>query len=359
MMDSITTMGDTLMVETRHTLAGNALVECQHNGWLAWVTHSGQSHYLSPQTPTVWLRSTAKPFQAVPLLAAAQQAGRLDEITPSMLAVASASHVGSLVHQQAVTALLAVAGLDESALGCGQHPPLDKSTRRQIQAQRVMAEKTGEPAPAYSPLGHNCSGNHAGQLVASVLNAWPLSDYRAPQHPVQQAFVNNVTTALDANSIQGVGVDGCGIPTLAVCLPDLARLYADIEAYSPYMSAILAAIASQPVLFGGTQRVDSAIVEATDGVILAKVGADGVMAVCNRQKQEGLAIKMAHGGERARNKTIVAVLQHIGWLTPAQCQHPVLAKLLDTTRKNGHGKVVGGVQFPCLAALPAPTTLIT
>ncbi len=350
-MIEIPSTGQVLMVETRDAGAVGTIDECIHTGWLAWVNHHGQPYYTSPQTPPVWLRSTAKPFQAIPFVAALHQTGRLSDATDAMLAVACASHVGSPVHQQAVQALLGLGGLQETALGCGVHPPLDKPTRRKVQAARVNAEQHGHAPPAYALLGHNCSGNHAGQLVASVLNRWPLAGYKQTTHPVQQAFAQQVSQVLGANAVQGVGVDGCGIPTVAMGLAELARLYAGMEGYSPHMPRLLAAITNQPNLFGGSNRVDSAIVAASEGQLIAKVGADGVMAVCHRQLQQGLAIKVAHGGERPRNTTLVAVLQHMGWLTPAQCQHPVLAKLLSPTRKNGHGTAVGTIHYPCLANL--------
>lgn len=332
--------GEPLLTETRTTLTGQDMVDCVHLGGWAWVTAQGHCHYLTPQTPPVWLRSTAKPFQAVPMVQAFASAGRNHELTAAILAVASASHVGTPAHQHTVESLLSRVGLTADALHCGYHPPLHKPTRRHLQMQRIQAKESGEEPEPYSALGHNCSGNHAGLLAACVLNGWDIATYTHSEHPVQQVFLDLLSQWLGPDAVSGVATDGCGIPTVALSLSSLAQLFGAMPQIAD-MKPIVEAIAAEPVMFGGKTRVDSAIVQATGGKVIAKVGADGVIAASHVGKAEGLALKIAHGGELPRNRAFVTVLRRLGWLDAKACEHPVLVSLLDTNRRNGHGQLIG------------------
>src|SRR3954463_9726238 len=81
-----------------------------------------------------FMRSSAKPFQALPLARAREDMDERD------LAIASASHLAGGDQLEAVRALLAKAPAGEDELECGLG---------------------GEP-PAR--IRHNCSGKHAGML---------------------------------------------------------------------------------------------------------------------------------------------------------------------------------------------------
>jgi L-asparaginase II len=94
----------------------------------------------------VFLRSSAKPFQAAAVVAsgAADRFALGDE----EIAIVASSHAGEERHTAVVAGLLAKLGLDAAALRCGVHPPFDADA-----AARVGAAAT--------PLHHNCSGKHA------------------------------------------------------------------------------------------------------------------------------------------------------------------------------------------------------
>ena len=65
----------------------------------------------------VFFRSSAKPFQAIPVI----ESGAADAfgITPAELALCCASHAGSPEHQRQVAAFLAKIGLSPADLQCG------------------------------------------------------------------------------------------------------------------------------------------------------------------------------------------------------------------------------------------------
>ena len=99
-----------------------------------------------------FLRSSAKPFQALPLVRAR------DDLTTEEIAIASASHLASPEQLAAVRSLLAKAPAEEDELECGPEP---------------------------TAIQHNCSGKHAGMLALCRTKGWASGGYRLGTHPVQ------------------------------------------------------------------------------------------------------------------------------------------------------------------------------
>ena len=149
--------------------------ESVHRGAVVVVDPSGRLRYAAgDQALPLYLRSSAKPLQAIPLV----ESGAADrfDLTERELAVICGSHSGEPMHLDAVRAILAKAGLDEGMLQCGAHPPLDA-------AQAAALISTGQP-PA--PIHNNCSGKHAGMLAACRFRDWPVDSYLDPHHPLQR-----------------------------------------------------------------------------------------------------------------------------------------------------------------------------
>ena len=75
-----------------------------------------------PQT-VAFLRSSAKPFQALPFV----ERGGVEQygLTPRELSLVCASHEGSDMHVQAVEELQKKIGIEETQLQCGVHMPSD------------------------------------------------------------------------------------------------------------------------------------------------------------------------------------------------------------------------------------------
>jgi L-asparaginase II len=109
----------------------------------AVVVREGRTVVQAGNTALItFLRSSAKPFQALPLARA------YDDLDPRELAIASASHLAGREQLEAVRMLLARAHAHEDDLECGPegHPP--------------------------SRLKHNCSGKHAGMLAVCLAHGW-------------------------------------------------------------------------------------------------------------------------------------------------------------------------------------------
>ena len=83
---------------------------------------------------TAYLRSAAKPFQALPLVeSGGADAFGFDE---GEIAITCASHSGSDEHVAVVTTMQKKIGVDESHLLCGSHPPMFHEPTRQALIRR-------------------------------------------------------------------------------------------------------------------------------------------------------------------------------------------------------------------------------
>lgn len=288
------------LVESRHRVRA---VLCDGGGRLlaAWG---------AVEAP-VYPRSAAKPIQALPLIetGAAERYG----LSEAHLALACGSHAGTPQHVAALTDWLARTGLSVDDLRCGAHRPLDE------QAAAAL-EREGRPPTA---LHNNCSGKHLGLLSAARHLGEPLGSYLDPAHPAQRrwraALADLAGLALEAAP---EGVDGCGIPVLALPLDALARAFARFAEPSslaePRRSAALAlarAMTAAPLMVGGESRLDSAVIAASAGAVLLKGGAEGVVAAALRERGLGLALKAEDGAARAAQAGALALLEHVGALT--------------------------------------------
>ena len=269
--------------------------------WQATADLSGTTRFIRKSTSDElpnrgFLRSTAKPFQTLPLLEA------FPDIAPEALAVACASHSGTLTHQSWVHSLLKPLGLGaEDCLQCGVHPPLDKTTRTAL----TLNHETP------TAIHHNCSGKHAGFLRTCHKNGWSPDSYLELNHPLQQAIKSHIERL--SGETAAAGVDGCNAPAWVLSFEGIARLYLALGSV-PELQPIREAMTQHPELVGGPGRVDTELMKASDGQILAKVGADGLLCLTHLNKEESLVLKVWSGSEPARNWAIQAIVSELGWL---------------------------------------------
>ncbi|MCM2270856.1 MAG: asparaginase, partial [Thermoanaerobaculia bacterium] len=166
-------MAETGLVRLAAVLRGE-IVESVHLGAVAVVAADGGLIAAAgdPSTTTA-SRSAVKPFQALPLVLAGGVARfALDDAD---LALVCSSHGGTPAHVERARALLARGGFDVADLGCGAHPPSDADAARDREAARS----------APTPLHNNCSGKHAGMLLACRLLGFDAAGYLDFSHPLQ------------------------------------------------------------------------------------------------------------------------------------------------------------------------------
>src|ERR1700730_6485512 len=178
------------------------IVESRHRGHIAAVTGAGKmvAALGAPDTVT-FVRSSGKPFQALPLLVsgAADRCG----FTVQETAIACGSHSGEPVHVETVRSMLEKIGVDQSALKCGVHEPFSTEVAHEL------ALSHRQP----NVLQNNCSGKHAGMLALARHVGAPTGTYDEWTNPVQQMIGRNVSEFSDvALDRIAIGIDGGGVP---------------------------------------------------------------------------------------------------------------------------------------------------
>jgi len=311
-------------------LTRGPIVESMHYGAFAIVDSEG-GLIASSGDPlaTTYLRSSAKPLQALPFI---ESKGHIHwGLTNQEIAIMCASHTGTDAHVQVLAGLQAKTGVSETDLLCGVHPPIDETTR-------IRLLKKGQ---APTPNRHNCSGKHSQMLALCRLTHQPLENYIDPSHPVQQQILTTFCEMCDLDS-KGVvvGMDGCSAPVFAVPLKNAALGYArlcDPHSLSSDRAAacqtITSAMTSHPDMVSGPGKFDTRLMAVAGGKIISKGGAEGYQqigilpgGIRPGSPGIGIAIKISDGDARGRARPAVAleILRQLGALTPTD-----LEKLAD------------------------------
>jgi L-asparaginase II len=280
-------------------------VESRHAGAIAVADADGRLVLaLGDVERPVFPRSAVKAMQAIPLVesGAANAFGLGDE----ELAVACASHSGDLVHVDAVQSLLARAGLDESYLACGAHWPVSDKAMRELM-------RSGRAAQA---IHNNCSGKHAGMLAAAVHLGFEPRGYERPEHPLQVLIRGIISeTCGIALARDGIGVDGCSVPTWPLPLAALARGFARLGTGEDLPTAraeaarrLRDACFVEPVLVAGEGRFDTIAMRALAPDLFVKGGAEGVHCAALPGLGLGVALKIDDGAKRGTERALAEVV---------------------------------------------------
>lgn len=294
--------------------------ESLHDGVIAVVDSSGTliASYGDPGR-VAFLRSSAKPFQALPLIEAGGHT-RFN-LTQKEIAVICASHSGTDEHVETIAGIQKKIGVDESHLMCGTHPPIHTETARRLIRQ--------DEDP--TPLRHNCSGKHSGMLAYARLLDAPLDSYLEQDHPVQQRILQEFAEMCGlAAADVALGTDGCSAPNFAVSMRHAAWGWArlvDPRRLSPERAdacrTITTAMAAHPNMVAGPDRFDTVIMQLAGGRIVAKAGAEGYQGIGVApgvlgpgSPGLGIAIKVADGDRRGSVRPLVVVetLRQLGVL---------------------------------------------
>ncbi len=313
-----------------------SIVESVHYGAIAVVDSHGKllASYGDPDVVT-FLRSTAKPFQALPFmeLGGADRYGFTDE----EVALMCASHSGTDEHVRVVKSMQSKIGVTEDHLMCGVHYPLYDKLKYEMIAR-------GETP---TPYRHNCSGKHTGMLAQAQLRGVPLEDYLNFNHPVQtldlQAFAEMCD--MPVKDVE-LGIDGCSAPVFAVPLRKAAYGYARLcdpfeleEKRAAACRRLTRAMSSFPFMVAGPERFDTLFMEQGGGRMISKAGAEGYQGIgllpgvlSPDSPGVGIMFKIADGdqGGRARPALATALVRMLGLLNDDQMQalaefdHPVV-----------------------------------
>jgi L-asparaginase II len=305
-------------------LTRGRIVECIHFGAAAIVDAHGRllTSLGDPQLVT-FLRSSAKPFQALPFIE--RDGHQKFGLTPREIALMCASHSGTDEHVETIIGMQAKIGVTVDNLLCGVHYPMHEATS---DALKVRGELP-------TPYRHNCSGKHTGMLAHAKLRGEPLETYLELNHPIQESILETFAEmcGLPVEKVE-LGIDGCSAPNFAVPLYNAALGYArlcDPRDQAPKRAeacqTITSAMMAYPEMVGGPDRFDTALMGIGNGKIVVKGGAEGFQSVGLMpgalgpdSPGIGIAVKISDGdaADRARGAVTLALLQALGALTETQ-----------------------------------------
>jgi len=314
-----------------------AMVESWHRASLAVVDAGGRVVLSAGNVEApIYGRSAIKPLQALPLIetGAAEAFGLSD----AEIAVSCASHNGEARHIDTVAAWLEKIGCTADDLECGAHLPMNE-------AAMIALVRSGARA---STLHNNCSGKHTGFLSVARHTGVPTKGYIRYGHPVQQRILGVLEsmTGLDLSQAPR-GIDGCGIPVIAIPLGNTALAMARLadphdqpEIRQAACARIIKAMTAEPFMLAGSLGYCTRAMEILKGRAVIKTGAEGVY--CGAVPGEGLgfAIKIDDGASRAAEAVVGQLLLRLGLIDEDE------ALLLANTLSNRAGTMVGEVRAP-------------
>ena len=286
----------------------SGLEESVHTGHVAVCDDEGRLlGGIGDPNHRLFARSSMKPLQAAVSLG--HMRGELP--AQDLVAVMCGSHNGEPVHVRTVQALLKFGDVAENRLGCPADLPRRTEDRKQADRRRSVY--------------HNCSGKHAGMLVACQRAGFELASYLQPTHPLQQEITRAVerVTGVDAPL---VGVDGCGAPVHGVPLSGLATLFARLvrpDRLGPLSETgeiAVSAMRAHPYLVAGRDRSDTVIMGEVPDVV-CKVGAEALHCAGIASSGIGVAVKIADGGDRAAAPALLRCLELLRALDAEQLRH--------------------------------------
>lgn len=329
----------TALVETTR----GGIPESVHHGVVVAVNAAGEvvAQAGDPEQ-VVFFRSSAKPFQAIPVI----ESGAADAFgfTPAELALCCASHAGSPDHQRQVAAMLEKIGLTAADLQCGC--PL---TGDEAEAARMTLGQVER-----SPLQCDCSGKHTGMLATIVHEGLSRDDYLEPTHPLQQRILGIMAEVMrvPAGSIV-LGTDGCSLPTFAAPIGAFATAYAALAApeavpagagreHAAALIRLREAMTAHPVNVSGKGHLVATLMEISEGRIAAKSGAEGLLCLAVPEREMGIAIRVADGSFRAHPVIVVSTLEQLGILDLAS--RGAILERHSPELRNHNGRLVGEIR---------------
>ena len=323
-----------------------SITESRHRGHIVAVEPDGNIvASLGSSYNVTFLRSSAKPFQAMPLLltGAADRFG----FTDREVALVCASHNGEPIHTELAASMLKKIGLGSEALKCGVHEPYS------AQAAADLRARGEEP----NVLHNNCSGKHTGMLAVALQLGAPIDSYENPSSPVQKAIAN-VMSQFSSVPVtdMAVGIDGCAAPIFGMTMKAMALAYARLvsppsnfdNTTRAACERIVRVMGAYPEVIGGTtDRLDTEVMRAARGRLISKVGAEGVYTAGINPCKEwpnglGLALKIEDGDDkRARPTVVIESLRQLGVLRDESLE--ALAKYAYFPVTNRRGDLVGEI----------------
>ncbi|MFN8831904.1 MAG: asparaginase [Labrys sp. (in: a-proteobacteria)] len=321
-------------------------VESAHTGAIAVSDPDGGLVLALGDTDRpIFPRSAVKAFQALPLIESGVAASL--DLSDEEIALAVSSHGGEAAHVETARRMLARTGRDEAVLECGAHWPMFQRAANDLVQAGIRP----------SALHNNCSGKHAGFICLTCGEGGEPAGYVRADHPTMRMVMGAVSDMTGASMApDGVGVDGCSIPTQSAVLARIARGFARLatgQHVGPSRAAafrrIREAAAKAPFMVAGTGRFCTEVMALLGPRAFVKTGAEGVYCAAFPDAGLGVALKCDDGATRAAEIMMAAMIARFVPMSPTQTA--AFERFLRPEIRNWNGILTGSMR-PSAALMP-------
>ena len=278
-------------------------------------------------TAEIFPRSALKPIQTFGIISTGTD--KALKLKDEQIALATSSHHAETIHVDMVKLWLKELKLEEEDLTLGSAWPL--SPKRKDYILRHEGRK--------SKFYHNCSGKHCGQLSICIHQKFKTLNYQDPKHPVQKLFIQNLEK-LSETKINHIGIDGCGLPAPSLPLERFA--YALTKFADPAkldgvdkkaVMKVFECCVKYPVLFGGSESVNSILTKSSKKKILVKNGADGVFSAIIPDEKMAIVVKIKDGNMTAAEIAIAGLLRDLKILDNDEVKKLISQPIINSAGK--------------------------
>lgn len=259
-------------------LARRGVAEVVITGVSYFKTESGPILGSDPSV-TMIARSLLKPWQFL----------ACDTIGPEPYwALGLSSHSGQPHHMDELHHLSQLARAGEDELFCPRGYPLDPGVSSMMQNAGIKPSR----------MHHPCAGKHLLMLAACRKHDFDVARYWDPDHPIQKKVHSLIGQYIQEKPIWMT--DSCGLPTMAVTARGMIGMWERlVTSDDPKVQKMKSLWTENIRLVGGYGRLESDLMEAGKGRLIAKEGADGLLMVVSQREGSHPAatcfIKLASG----------------------------------------------------------------
>ena len=278
-------------------------------------------------TAEIFPRSALKPIQTFGIISTGTD--KALKLKDEQIALATSSHHAETIHVDMIKLWLKELKLEEEDLTLGSAWPL--SPKRKDYILRHEGRK--------SKFYHNCSGKHCGQLSICGHQKFKTLNYQDPKHPVQKLFIQNLEK-LSETKINHIGVDGCGLPAPSLPLERFAYAltkFADPEKLDGVnkkaVMKVFECCVKYPLLFGGSESVNSILTKSSKKKILVKNGADGVFSAIVPDEKMAIVVKIKDGNMTAAEIAIAGLLRDLKILDNDEVKKLISQPIINSAGK--------------------------
>jgi arylformamidase len=240
-------------------------------------------------------RSLLKPFHFLATGLAARGGELCAEHVPALGSISATA--------EQVEALQRWHGAGEESSALARHLRLPSTWPLSPENKARLIQAGSGPAVVYHP----CFSKHLAILAACRAHGWPLDGYTDASHPYHRSLLAVLEPLLArAGEALEFVTDGCQLGTPLLTAIELAELYRAL-AIAPEASELgrlRRAMSTHPEWIGGPERIDTRLMQLNPGRLIAKEGADGLLALgiapsSSEPAGAGLVVKLAGGHQPA------------------------------------------------------------